>query len=1028
MDGYFYNRRKSLIFKVLCSILVVFFFTLSVVPPGYAQMVPMSLNLPAPGAVLPISPGYAPTLVKGLAINPQNPLEFDFFVDPGDSGMKGEEFKTEANKLIKYFLASLTIAEEDLWVNLSPYEEGRIIPDTFGQTEMGRDLLAQDYILKQLTASMMYPENELGQKFWNKVYDEAQAKFGTREIPMSTFNKIWIVPERATIYINGNNVFVADTHLKVLLEEDYVALRKDDTAISGKSNESLTDDDMEEISETSSAVIREVLLPAIEKEINEGQNFANLRQINNSLTLAVWYKKNLKESLLGQVYADQGKVKGIEQDDVRANREIYNRYVEAFKTGVYDYIKEEYDPSTQSLVSRKYFSGGFGLNLTQTTPAGTVRELSYAERINEVRKDINSNRSIDNIAVKKLASTTDDISRFQVMLEAPRSTPQDRAMIINNNDGGESLFQNLKGSTDQELEVARENNFQENIKRIRRGEEAFIVLKNLSGNLKKEFGPDIHDEVVALLKDSGFEVEVISTKTVNEEEADGWYGVHKGRILENGDNLYEKLVEVNTQGPSVMLLVKKEGYQGDALYKYLQDEIRTKVRQKYNRSQKDYDNIMHVSDTVKSATEEFSKINRPRLLLSATNQISNKAVNDPVVGPILNEFLASYKFMQNHDRLDAFAGRNSEKRAEIINEQDTEIYGPVFDTLSQIAELREQGKVNPEGVKLRLSKNDAQVTQADQNLDGRRARVGYLPMKGDPWQAGHIFVILEAVAKFGLDKVVISIDNGDYRKDELSSLTIRQAITKKVLENLGVMVEFTTMTAEEESLWKADGEQSMFFLSQLNKDIDIDWFYMGGSDHANWTKMIEQTDSETGAKKMVEDLDIPSKLVRNIKQGLYGFFDGGRHTINVIFSERPGVKPLTEDQLNALRREVGKELPNSSQLREMGKIVQPMNTSSSRVRKDGDFWTVLMSAYQFADAFQFWGLQTPEVQAEQEVLGKDLITLVQQGLDNTAEKDIIIKQVEERLSNATGVGMNIFDFFLMRKLSEDLQNREWLME
>ena len=41
----------------------------------------------------------------------------------------------------------------------------------FGQTEMGRDLLAQDYMLKQLTASLMYPEKELGQEFWNRVYE-----------------------------------------------------------------------------------------------------------------------------------------------------------------------------------------------------------------------------------------------------------------------------------------------------------------------------------------------------------------------------------------------------------------------------------------------------------------------------------------------------------------------------------------------------------------------------------------------------------------------------------------------------------------------------------------------------------------------------------------------------------------------------------------------------------------------------------------------------------------------------------------
>jgi len=31
-----------------------------------------------------------------------------------------DELKDESRKLIKYFLASLTIPEKDLWVNLSP--------------------------------------------------------------------------------------------------------------------------------------------------------------------------------------------------------------------------------------------------------------------------------------------------------------------------------------------------------------------------------------------------------------------------------------------------------------------------------------------------------------------------------------------------------------------------------------------------------------------------------------------------------------------------------------------------------------------------------------------------------------------------------------------------------------------------------------------------------------------------------------------------------------------------------------------
>ena len=143
------NRQFTKPFKAVVVAMILAFTTSLITPPVYAQP---GLNLPAPGVMVPLSPGFNPAIIKGIKIYPQNPLRFDFIVDIGDDGLKGEALKQESSKLIKYFLASLTVPEDDLWVNLSPYEEDRVIPQEFGVTEMGRDLLVQDYILKQITA------------------------------------------------------------------------------------------------------------------------------------------------------------------------------------------------------------------------------------------------------------------------------------------------------------------------------------------------------------------------------------------------------------------------------------------------------------------------------------------------------------------------------------------------------------------------------------------------------------------------------------------------------------------------------------------------------------------------------------------------------------------------------------------------------------------------------------------------------------------------------------------------------------
>ena len=355
--------KKTLPYRIFCALLSMVMainFAIPVQAQGVLSGQTGILNLPIPGSVVPLTGNFAPAIIKGVNIHPDNPFQFDFIIDKGDSGLEGEAFRTEANKLVKYFLASLTVPEKEMWVNLSPYEKNRIIPDTFGTTEMGRDLLAQDYLLKQLMASLMNPEADLGGEFWKRVYAKVQEKFGTTDIPINTFNKIWIVPEEAVVYEHEKGAFIVKSHLKVMLEEDYLALEANKNSIDHGLGD-VRKEDLKIISGVQSQIIKDLLIPEIEKEVNEGKTFANLRQIYNSVILANWYKQAVKESLLGQVYVDQKKIKGIEVDDKSINEKIFNQYVESFKKGVYNFIKEDYDAEMQEDVPRKYFSGGANL-------------------------------------------------------------------------------------------------------------------------------------------------------------------------------------------------------------------------------------------------------------------------------------------------------------------------------------------------------------------------------------------------------------------------------------------------------------------------------------------------------------------------------------------------------------------------------------------------------------------------------------------------------------------------------------------
>ncbi len=314
-----------------------------------------SVVLSPAGQRVGLSQAFQPVMLSAVTVDPNNPFQFDFYMDDGQLIAPKDTRQDEYLLLIKDFLAALTTPEEQLWVNLSPYEKDRIIDDRFGQTDMGRDLLAQDYMLKQITASLLYPEDATGRKFWDEIYRRAYEQYGTTDIPVDTFNKVWIMPDTAEVYQQGTSALVLKGTLKVMLESDYLSAQKN-AAPPGTDPSPVAPDERQRLAKE---VMREVVVPVLVKEVNEGKNFARLRQIYNALILAAWYKKSMRESFLGKFYVDRSKVNGIQQPDVADNQKIYSQYIEAFRKGVFNFIQEDVDRYTGETIPRKYLSGGF---------------------------------------------------------------------------------------------------------------------------------------------------------------------------------------------------------------------------------------------------------------------------------------------------------------------------------------------------------------------------------------------------------------------------------------------------------------------------------------------------------------------------------------------------------------------------------------------------------------------------------------------------------------------------------------------
>ncbi|MFA5276692.1 MAG: hypothetical protein WC417_07365, partial [Candidatus Omnitrophota bacterium] len=362
---------------------------------------------------------------------------------------------------------------------------------------------------------------------------------------------------------------------------------------------------------------------------------------------------------------------------------------------------------------------------------------------------------------------------------------------------------------------------------------------------------------------------------------------------------------------------------------------------------------------------------------------------------ILNEFEISRRMMRDF-YIPIYCEGDAIKLKKIIRELENKIYSPLTDGVKAVSDKLDAGKIEP-GIGVRLSRHDGVISGKEIQ---RPKRIAFFPMKGDPWHIGHIFIILKVIVKMKIDKVVVFIDNSDpIRKPGLRTLAIREALTRVILKILTPLVEYTPIAREEAELFDKDGETVLFHLMELNRDDDIQWYYVVGSDHRYWLKK----DKKTG----LESPDTVLKLVTKQKNNLCGYGESGRKSrlAGVIFIERKG-EVLSKAEISLLEEKSGFAIK---------KIIQPMDTSSTKVRDLGHYWTLLWDTYRIAHAFKIWGFETQEIEEEQSKLVEALIgmTVEAVAVDTIEERQEALNRIKKMLLRASGLGLDKYDRLLM---------------
>lgn len=273
-------------------------------------------------------------ILRGLKFDSSSPQEISFLVDAAGKELGAEDYE----KLIRYFLAALTMPEDDLWVNLSPYESNRIMNLTLAKTELGKLMLEQDLQLKSRASMLTNPSTELGKVIWN-VNDSSKIA--------QALSKVWISPKEAHLFETESTVWIDKSSLKV---------------------------------ESNSTILAQDYLPSLEFEVNKSKGFAELRQAYNSIILATWFKNKYSKGFF-ESYLNQKNIRQIDLAPIGIKEKVYDKYLFSFNNGEYDIVMKTTDSNSGRLQKEKYLAGG--INFKVQNDVDHIDEESMASAINQ---------------------------------------------------------------------------------------------------------------------------------------------------------------------------------------------------------------------------------------------------------------------------------------------------------------------------------------------------------------------------------------------------------------------------------------------------------------------------------------------------------------------------------------------------------------------------------------------------------------------------------------------------------------------
>jgi hypothetical protein len=346
-------------FRKLFSWLMIICFIIE--QPVFAQTVQLNLPVVASSLISPQQDCYRPMHLRFLSFD-QARQSFDLRADKGDSKENlSIDRKALAERLMQYFLIGVSLPEDSFWVNLRPDSPEQMIDPALARTDVGKILLEADLQLKKDVALFTSPATSQGKVHWDQLYRKAEELMGADNVTIPTLSRPWIVPDEIIVGESNEGAYVYKATLKVMIEEDYMSNTPTSRVVAAgpvvAARYAGIDPRIKQLNEYSALLIRNDILPKLNKEVNSAKRYAGLRQVYYSLILSHWFKKKFKGA--PNAYAsciDSKNLEGLTSREQWSKETFFAQYQASFKNSEYN-IHETVAGATGPRV-RSYCSGG----------------------------------------------------------------------------------------------------------------------------------------------------------------------------------------------------------------------------------------------------------------------------------------------------------------------------------------------------------------------------------------------------------------------------------------------------------------------------------------------------------------------------------------------------------------------------------------------------------------------------------------------------------------------------------------------